>query len=80
MESPLVSIRNLHIGFRKGQRIDEVVHHHNALAVSEAVWGGEQPHGHRLAETAEADGGGGSLWQMAADCATPVLATGVPRG
>ncbi|UCF99058.1 MAG: ATP-binding cassette domain-containing protein, partial [Spirochaetaceae bacterium] len=26
MESQLISVRNLHIGFRKGQRIDEVVH------------------------------------------------------
>jgi len=26
MESTLISIRNLHIGFRKGRRIDEVVH------------------------------------------------------
>ena len=26
MSAPLVSIRNLHIGFRKGRRIDEVVH------------------------------------------------------
>jgi microcin C transport system ATP-binding protein len=26
MESPLVSARELHIGFRRGQRIDEVVH------------------------------------------------------
>jgi microcin C transport system ATP-binding protein len=26
MENPLISIKNLHIGFRKGRRIDEVVH------------------------------------------------------